>query len=198
MFTGIIEALGRVIEVLPNKENKDFWIEAPFVSELTIDQSVAHNGVCLTVVDIKNSLYKVTAISETLNKTNLAELKPGDFINLERCLQLQSRLDGHLVQGHVDCVATCVIKEDKNGSWLFGFKYDPSINYITVPKGSICVNGVSLTVVDSQIGFFTVAIIPFTYEHTTFKILKVGQKVNLEFDIIGKYITQYAKFYINN
>ncbi|HYG37327.1 MAG TPA: riboflavin synthase [Cytophagales bacterium] len=188
MFTGIVEDLGKVISISANKENKDFLIEAPFVSDLKIDQSIAHNGVCLTVTEIAGDKYKVTAIKETLNKTNLNYLKPGDVVNLERCLSVNSRFDGHIVQGHIDQTGICKYIQEESGSWKFGFEYDFNLQNITVEKGSICVNGVSLTVVDSGKADFSVAIIPYTYEHTNFNKIAVGDYVNLEFDIIGKYL----------
>lgn len=188
MFTGIIEATGIIRAVRRNGSNVDFDIAAPFLSELKIDQSVAHNGACLTVVKISADSYTVTAIDETLKKTMLGEWAVGSEVNLERCMVLGGRLDGHIVQGHVDLVGTCVSVQDENGSWLFAFEYDAKSGHVTVPKGSICVNGVSLTVVDSSPGKFSVAIIPYTYEHTSFKHLVAGSTVNLEFDVIGKYI----------
>lgn len=188
MFTGIVEAMGRVKNIQREAGNAHFEIEAPFVDELKIDQSVAHNGACLTVVKIMNGIYTVTAIDETLKRTNLGSLNPGDYVNIERCMKLGERLDGHIVQGHVDQTGNCVSVEDQNGSWKFTFDYDAASGHVTVPKGSITVNGVSLTVVDSLPGKFSVAIIPYTYEHTTFGKLKAGDAVNLEFDIIGKYV----------
>ncbi|MFN3343419.1 MAG: riboflavin synthase [Flavobacteriales bacterium] len=189
MFTGIIEAIGTVQSTETKNSNVHFRIKAPFTSELKVDQSVAHNGVCLTVVAIEGEEYVVTAIEETLQKTNLGSLSKGSKINLERCMKLGDRLDGHLVQGHVDQTAICDSISDENGSWKFGFRYDEKEN-VTVSKGSICINGVSLTVVDSRPGYFSVAIIPYTYEHTNFSRLKKGDTVNLEFDIVGKYIAR--------
>lgn len=191
MFTGIIEATGKLVQKKKDGSNIHFMLEAPFISEMKIDQSVAHDGVCLTVVGIEDHFYTVTAIEETLSKTNLGEWEVGNTINLERCLKIGDRLDGHIVQGHVDQTAICDITEAHNGSWLFGFTHDIHPDYVTIPKGSITVNGVSLTVVDSSRGFFTVAIIPYTLENTNFSQLKKGSKVNLEFDIIGKYISRY-------
>ena len=188
MFTGIVEATGVVRQIRKEGTNVHFDIEAPFLSELKIDQSIAHNGACLTVVSFNNGTYTVTAIDETLKKTNLGELKPGDRINLERCMIMGGRLDGHIVQGHVDLTGTCTGISDENGSWKFFFEYDASSGHVTVSKGSVCVNGVSLTVVDSAPGKFSVAIIPYTFEHTNFSSLKKGDRVNLEFDIIGKYV----------
>lgn len=188
MFTGIIESTGEVVGREVEGANITFCIRGSISSELKVDQSVAHNGVCLTVVETGNEYYKVTAIDETLQKTNLGKWQLGTLVNLERCMQLNGRLDGHLVQGHVDQVAIVKSINDKNGSWLYQFEHDGSGGYVTVEKGSICVNGVSLTCFDTGDGFFSVAIIPYTYEHTNFRQLKVGDTVNLEFDIIGKYI----------
>lgn len=188
MFTGIIEELGKVDKIEANQGNTDLTIQAKFTQELKVDQSVAHNGVCLTVVDISENTYKVTAIEETLSKTNLNELKVGDLVNLERGMKMNAHLDGHIVQGHVDQTAICESIETKNGSWIFTFAYDPELMNVTIEKGSITVNGVSLTVVNSKLNAFSVAIIPFTYEHTNFKHLKEGDTVNLEFDVIGKYV----------
>ncbi len=176
--------------------NVHFWVQSPFTAELAIDQSVAHNGVCLTVVAIDSNQYKVTAIAETLQRTNLSAWQEGAEVNLERCLKLSDRIDGHMVQGHVDTTATCVSVEETGGSWKFFFEYEHAPEWTTVPKGSICINGVSLTVVDSEKGRFSVCIIPYTYEHTNFKQLQAGQAVNLEFDIIGKYVMRYMS--INN
>lgn len=187
MFTGIIESTGKVREIKKKDTNLSFFIECNFLSEIKIDQSIAHNGVCLTVDGIFNDHYSVTAIKETLDKTNLGSIVAGDVINLERCLKLGDRLDGHIVQGHVDSTATVIDVIDLNGSWEYYFEYEPK-EFITVSKGSICVNGVSLTVVQSLPGKFSVAIIPYTYEHTNFKSLKKGSLVNIEFDIVGKYI----------
>lgn len=186
MFTGIIEALGKVEKIEKKGQNINFTLSAPFVNELKIDQSVAHNGVCLTVVDLSTDNYTVTAIAETLNKTNLSAWQVGTLVNLERCMQLGGRLDGHIVQGHVDTTGECTAIKEIDGSWEFEFSYDAS--HVTVNKGSITINGVSLTVVQSKKGFFSVCIIPYTYEHTSFHQLKVGDRVNLEFDIIGKYV----------
>lgn len=188
MFTGIIEELGEVTNLKRSGTNLDISIRAKFTHELKIDQSVAHNGVCLTVVDIQGSEYRVTAIEETLKKSNLGTLELGDKVNLERGMQLGARLDGHIVQGHVDQTGICRKIEILEGSSYFRFSYDPLPGNITIEKGSITVNGVSLTVVDSTTDGFSVAIIPYTQEHTTFKFLKVGDRVNLEFDVIGKYV----------
>ena len=188
MFTGIVEELGRVKDLTKEGDNLHISIEAHMSSELKIDQSVAHNGVCLTVVAVADNTYNVTAIQETLNKSNLGSLKVNDLVNLERGMKLGARLDGHIVQGHVDQVAECILAQEKDGSWEYRFKYDPALNNVTIEKGSITINGVSLTVVDSEINTFSVAIIPYTYEHTTFKQLQKGDVVNLEFDVIGKYV----------
>ncbi|HET6227325.1 MAG TPA: riboflavin synthase [Bacteroidia bacterium] len=190
MFSGIIESIGNVVDLKQEKGNLHISIQAPFTNELKIDQSIAHNGACLTVVSIQNDVYLVTAIDETLKKTNLGTLQIGDSINLERCMKLGDRLDGHIVQGHVDQVATCISALETNGSWMYTFKYDAAFKNITVEKGSICVNGVSLTVVNSQSDSFSVCIIPYTFENTNFHNIKQGTIVNLEFDILGKYISK--------
>lgn len=190
MFSGIIEGLGEVVALKKEQGNLHITLTCDFTRELKIDQSIAHNGACLTVVDIKGNTYTVTAIEESLNKTNLGLLKVGDSVNLERCMKLGDRLDGHIVQGHVDQTATCKKAEETNGSWTFTFEYDASQNNITVEKGSVCINGVSLTVVNSKNNSFSVSIIPFTYEHTNFKNIKAETVVNLEFDILGKYISR--------
>ncbi len=188
MFTGIIEQLGVVKDIQREGENIHFTIEAAFTHELKIDQSVAHNGCCLTVVQIDGNNYVVTAILETLIKTNLGDWVVGTKVNLERCMQMNGRLDGHIVQGHVDTTAECIGIEDQEGSWKYTFKYtSPDV---TVEKGSVTINGTSLTVVDSRQDQFSVCIIPFTYEHTNFHTLAIGSKVNLEFDIIGKYVAR--------
>ncbi|MBL7923272.1 MAG: riboflavin synthase [Bacteroidia bacterium] len=191
MFTGIIEAQGKVIAAKAEGENKTFTIDCPFTQELKEDQSLAHNGVCLTVTGFRPEGYIVTAVAETLRRSNLGLLKAGDQVNLERCMPMNGRIDGHLVQGHVDLCGQCTGIKDENGSWLFEFSYDPGAGHLTVPKGSITVNGVSLTVVDASPGLFSVAIIPYTYDHTNFCSLKPGDPVNLEFDIIGKYVKAY-------
>lgn len=188
MFTGIIEQLGVVKSIRKEGENIHFTLEAAFTNELKIDQSVAHNGCCLTVVEISGNEYVVTAIQETLNKTNLGSWKEGTKVNLERCMQMNGRLDGHIVQGHVDTTGTCINIEDQDGSWKYTFRYNS--NDLTVEKGSITINGTSLTVVDSKTNEFSVCIIPYTYEHTNFHTLEVGATVNLEFDIIGKYVAK--------
>lgn len=188
MFTGIIEALGVVTNLKQEQGNLIITIKSEIANELKIDQSVAHNGICLTVTDINNNEYNITAIKETLSKTNLKSIKIGDQVNLERAMKLGDRLDGHIVQGHVDQVGICksVIKED--GSWTFKFEYDSDKNNMTIEKGSITINGVSLTVVNSGFNTFCVAIIPYTFEHTNFNAIEVGDAVNLEFDVLGKYI----------
>lgn len=188
MFTGIIEQLGTVTDIVRENDNVHFTLEAAMTPELRIDQSVAHNGCCLTVVKIFDNKYVVTAIRETLDKTNLGSWVFGTKVNLERCMVMNGRLDGHIVQGHVDTVGRCVRIEDQNGSWKFTFEYLG--DFTTVEKGSITVNGTSLTVVDSKEGSFAVCIIPYTYEFTNFHRLKVGDEVNLEFDIIGKYVAR--------
>ena len=190
MFTGIIEELASVIKIEPQGENLDFTIKSRIAHELKIDQSVAHNGVCLTVTSVSDDTYTVTAIKETLDKTAMRSLVVGDVVNLERAMKMGTRLDGHIVQGHVDQVGECVSITDENGSWRFTFAYDPSLNNVTIEKGSITIDGTSLTVVDSKEGQFSVAIIPYTYDHTRFKQYKVGSKVNLEFDVIGKYVSR--------
>ncbi len=188
MFTGIIEDLGVITNLEHDHDNLHITLKSNFTTELKVDQSVSHNGVCLTVTSLNDQVYAVTAIRETLSKTNLGNLNVGDQVNLERAMKLGERLDGHIVQGHVDQTAICKSVEFQNGSWLFTFEYDASWNNITIEKGSITVNGVSLTVVDSKKSEFSVAIIPYTYEHTTFKLLKENSVVNLEFDVLGKYI----------
>lgn len=199
MFTGIIEELGTVKKVEKNKGNIQLTIEAKFTPELRIDQSVAHNGVCLTVISIKDNQYCVIAIKETLDKTNLGNLISGDKINLERCMKIGDRLDGHIVQGHIDLTATCTKIKTLDGSWIFKFKYaKKSITETTVEKGSITINGTSLTVVDSNESEFSVCIIPYTFENTSFKYLKEGGQVNIEFDIVGKYIAQMMGSQNNN
>jgi riboflavin synthase len=190
MFTGIIETLGIVKGLTKQDGNLHITVSCLLTSELKIDQSVAHNGVCLTVVSIENNNYTVTAIQETIEKTNVGDWKEGDYINLERAMKLGDRLDGHIVQGHVDQTGFCKSIEETNGSWLYTFSYDSSLNNITIEKGSITVNGVSLTVVNSLVNEFSVAIIPYTYEHTNFHNFNVGTKVNLEFDVIGKYVSK--------
>ena len=192
MFTGIIESLGEIVKTETVGTNLELWFSCDFTSELKVDQSLAHNGICLTVVEIIESKYRVTAIDETIQKTTISSWREGDKINVERCVKLGDRLDGHNVQGHVDVVGKCISSTENDGSWKFTFEYSPKeLGHITVPKGSIAVNGVSLTVVDSSKTSFSVAIIPFTYEHTTFQFIKNGSFVNLEFDIMGKYVAAY-------
>ena len=188
MFTGIIEDLGTVKALNKDKDNLHITVASNITKELKIDQSVAHNGVCLTVVSLDDDNYVVTAIKETLDKTNLGQLEINTTLNLERAMKLGDRLDGHIVQGHVDQTAICKNVSEQNGSWLYTFSYDAVLNNVTIEKGSVTVNGVSLTVVNSKLNEFSVTIIPYTYEHTTFKNLKKGSLVNLEFDVIGKYV----------
>jgi riboflavin synthase len=195
MFTGIIEATGQVLEAKTEGSNVHFTIESNISEELKIDQSVAHNGVCLTVVALSDGTHTVTAVEETLKRSNLGDWSVGSAVNLERAMKADARLDGHLVQGHVDATGTCVEVDERDGSWYFRFRYKPGEERLLVDKGSVCINGVSLTVVEPKGDEFSVAIIPYTYEHTNFKTLKVGDAVNLEFDIIGKYIARYAKLY---
>ncbi len=195
MFTGIIEELGKITALSKDQDNLHLSVKSSITHELKIDQSVSHNGVCLTVVEIDGDTYKVTAIKETLEKSNLNLLNLGGVVNLERAMKLGDRLDGHIVQGHVDQTASCVSISEENGSWIFTFEYDSKLNNITIEKGSITVNGVSLTVVNSKLNAFSVAIIPYTYEHTTFHTLKIGDLVNLEFDVVGKYIKRMYEAY---
>lgn len=190
MFTGIIETLGTIQEIKKENTNVHITMNSSITSELQIDQSVAHNGICLTVVAINDTSYTVTAIDETIKKTNLADWKVGDSVNLERAMKLGDRLDGHIVQGHVDQTGTCITAEETDGSWLYTFEYDENLNNITIEKGSITVNGVSLTVVDAKKNQFSVAIIPYTHEHTNFNTFEVGTRINLEFDVIGKYVSR--------
>ncbi len=192
MFTGIIEDLGTVVAINHSESNIDLTIKSKVSGELKIDQSISHNGVCLTVVELpSNDSHIVTAIDETLQKSNLGELKIGDVVNLERCMQMNGRLDGHIVQGHVDQTGKVESISEKEGSWFFTISYDDSLGNVTVEKGSICLNGTSLTAFNCSAGTFTVAIIPYTFEHTSFKNLLIGDTVNLEFDILGKYIKTY-------
>ncbi len=190
MFTGIIETLGIIKDLKKEGENLNITINSSITNELKIDQSVAHNGVCLTVVAVENDNYTVTAIKETIDKTNLGDWKLDEIVNLERAMKLGDRLDGHIVQGHVDQTGICKAIEEANGSWYFTFEYNKDLNNLTIEKGSITVNGVSLTVVNSKTNEFSVAIIPYTYEHTNFKNFKLGTKINLEFDVIGKYVSK--------
>ena len=188
MFTGIIEAMGFVSEVNSEKGNRNFKIQSPISNQLKVDQSVSHNGVCLTVTQVDGGAHWVTAIDETLQKSNLGRLKSGESINLERCMIANGRFDGHIVQGHVDQIGIVKSIKEAEGSWLYDFEFDAATGNITVEKGSVCINGVSLTCFNSTKNGFTVAIIPYTYEHTNFKSLKIGDSVNLEFDIVGKYV----------
>jgi riboflavin synthase len=199
MFSGIIEGMGTVVSIIKDQENVHFTLSCDFTQELKVDQSLSHNGVCLTVVKKEGANYTVTAIKETLLKTNLGWLKIGDKVNLERSMKMDGRLDGHIVQGHVDQIATCFEVAEANGSWYYTFSYDFDLGkarqgYMTVEKGSVTVNGVSLTVVNSQKDSFQVAIIPYTYEHTNFHTFQKGSVINLEFDIIGKYLSRLAEF----
>ncbi len=191
MFTGIIETLGQVSELKKDEGNLHIKIRSKLAEELRVDQSVSHNGVCLTVVARSASDYTVTAIEETLSKSNLSNLKVGQTVNLERAMIMGSRLDGHMVQGHVDQTGVCTNIQEKDGSWIYTFEYDSAHNYLTIEKGSITVDGVSLTVINSGTNSFSVAIIPYTYEHTCFHDYTVGREVNLEFDVIGKYVSRY-------
>lgn len=194
MFTGIIEATGRIEEILQAGTNRTLWLSSPITGELKVDQSVSHSGICLTVEEIKGDWYRVTAIAETLEKTNLGSWKTGDLVNLERCLSFQGRLDGHIVQGHVDATAVCIDKKDRNGSWEFRFRFPEEFATLVIEKGSISLNGISLTVFRVTHDEFSVAIIPYTFEHTNIKNISSGSKVNLEFDMIGKYVQRIARF----
>ena len=194
MFTGIIESSGTVKEVIVNGTNKTFWIESPLSDQFKIDQSVSHSGVCLTVEEIKGNIHRVSAIAETLKKTNLDNWAPGHIINIERCLPLNGRLDGHFVQGHVDTTGTCLRKTDKNGSWEFEISFPSAFAPLIIEKGSICVDGISLTAFAVGKEKFTVAIIPYTFAHTSIQRVEPGSTVNLEFDLLGKYIQRQAAF----
>ncbi len=198
MFSGIVEAVAEVTAIRVDRQNKDFTLRAPFASELKIDQSIAHNGVCLTVVAIDGDCYTVTAMKETLDRSNLGLLEVGDEVNVERSMRPEALLDGHIVQGHVDQTARCTAREDADGSWYYTFEYEPRGGGLTtVEKGSVAVNGVSLTVCDPTPSSFRVAIIPYTFEHTNFRRIDVGTVVNLEFDIVGKYIARLMENYLN-
>ena len=190
MFTGIIETLGTIQEIRKDKDNIHITVNSSITNEIKIDQSVAHNGICLTVVAILESNYTVTAIGETIKKTTISHWQTNESINLERAMKLGDRLDGHIVQGHVDQIGTCIVAKETNGSWYYTFEYDESLGNLTIEKGSVTVNGVSLTVVDSSKNKFSAAIIPYTFEHTNFKNIKAETKVNLEFDVIGKYVSR--------
>ena len=194
MFTGIIETKGKIERISSHQGNLDILFSSPISNELKIDQSVAHNGVCLTVVNVGVGTHTVTAVEETLAKTNLGGLRVGNVVNLERCMKIGDRLDGHIVQGHVDDIGTCIEKTETDGSWRFSFSFDPKHTNLVVEKGSICVNGVSLTLVDVKENRFSVAIIPYTFEHTNFSQLNIGDNVNLEFDILGKYVQRNMAF----
>ena len=196
MFTGIIESLGKIKSLTKEGDNLHIEVASELAPMLKIDQSVAHNGVCLTVVSLTETSYVVTAIKETLDKTNIGKLKTGAVVNLERAMKLGDRLDGHIVQGHVDQTAVCQEIKEQNGSWVFTFTYDSSLNNITIEKGSVTVNGVSLTVVDSRANTFSVAIIPYTYHHTNFNTFVKNTMVNLEFDVIGKYVKRITQGYL--
>jgi riboflavin synthase len=190
MFTGIIESLGKVQSIETNGANKTFWIQSPVSAELKIDQSISHNGVCLTVEEIKDNLHRVTAIEETLEKTNLNTWQPGDLVNLERCLIMNGRLDGHIVQGHVDATATCLERRELDGSWEFTFEFPKKFSHLVIEKGSISLNGTSLTIFNVKKSKFDIAVIPYTFEHTNISSVIPGSKVNLEFDMIGKYVAR--------
>lgn len=193
MFTGIVEAFGTVIGLKKEQDNLFLQLNCPFLHELQVDQSVSHNGVCLTVTKIGQDYYEVAAIAETLQKTNLGQLEKGDFVNLERCMPVNGRFDGHIVQGHVDTTGTCLKVLDDNGSWRIWFGFDPAFCDLLVEKGSVCVNGVSLTIVEAEKDWFSVAVIPYTWQHTNFNKLIPGTPVNLEFDVLGKYIQKMLR-----
>ncbi len=193
MFTGIIENTGQIQSIISDGSNKTFWVISPISNQLSIDQSVSHNGVCLTVEEIKEGIHRVTAIDETLNKTNLGNWKEGSTINLERCMKMNGRLDGHIVQGHVDTTAVCTSVIEKDGSWEYSFETDKKFAGLMIEKGSISLNGISLTIFDVNDNGFSVAIIPYTYEHTNMHFLKFSDKVNIEFDMIGKYVSRLMK-----
>jgi riboflavin synthase len=193
MFTGIIESLGRVNAVESKGTNKTFWIASPISHELRVDQSISHNGVCLTVEEQKDDLHRVTAIEETLEKSNLSYWQAGDLINLERCLVMNGRLDGHIVQGHVDTTADCIDRKDLRGSWEFRFEFPKKFSQLVIEKGSICLNGISLTIFNVKKSRFDIAVIPYTFEHTNIQSVKPGSTVNLEFDLIGKYVARLTR-----
>lgn len=198
MFTGIIEVLGKVEQIVKEGTNVHYTVSCSLSNEFKVDQSVSHNGVCLTVVSLTEGQHTVTAIEETLKRTNIGELQVGDVVNIERAMSASARFDGHFVQGHVDTTAKCIAVETVEGSWYFSFQYNLKPEWLLVDKGSICINGVSLTVVEPKGDTFSVAIIPYTYEHTIFHKIEVGSTVNLEFDMIGKYITKYMQLYQKN
>ena len=191
MFTGIIESLGKIRSIDTNGTNKTFWVESSLTAELKVDQSLSHNGVCLTVEEVKDNLHRVTAIEETLEKTNLGTWLPGDLVNLERCMVMNGRLDGHIVQGHVDATATCLTRTDKDGSWEYRFEFPKKFGHLVIEKGSISLNGISLTIFNVKKSKFDIAIIPYTFEHTNIQSVVPGTRVNLEFDMIGKYVAGF-------
>ena len=193
MFTGIIESLGKIDSIETHGTNKTFWVASPISGELKVDQSISHNGVCLTVEERKDGLHRVTAIQETLEKTSLRHWQPGDLVNLERCLLMNGRLDGHIVQGHVDATATCIDRKELDGSWEFRFEFPKKFSHLVIEKGSISLNGISLTIFNVKKSRFDIAVIPYTFEHTNVQSIKTGDKVNLEFDMIGKYVSRMAK-----
>jgi len=193
MFTGIIESLGKIRSIDTNGTNKTFWVESSLTAELKVDQSLSHNGVCLTVEEVKDNLHRVTAIAETLEKTNLGTWQPGDLVNLERCMVMNGRLDGHIVQGHVDATATCLDRTNKDGSWEFRFEFPKKFGHLVIEKGSISLNGISLTIFNVKKSKFDIAIIPYTFEHTNIQSVAPGSLVNLEFDVIGKYVHRMAE-----
>jgi riboflavin synthase len=191
MFTGIIEALGRIHSIDTNGTNKTFWLESPISSQLKVDQSISHNGVCLTVEETNDNTHRVTAIAETLEKSNLGDWQPGDLVNLERCLVMNGHLDGHIVQGHVDTTAVCLDRKEIDGSWEFRFEFPKKFSNLVIEKGSISLNGISLTIFNVKKSKFDIAVIPYTFKHTNIQNVKPGDKVNLEFDMIGKYVTRF-------
>ena len=193
MFTGIIESTGTIKEIITTGTNKSFWVSSPLTGELKVDQSLSHNGVCLTIEEIKDSMHRVTAIEETLVKTNLGSWQKDDIINLERCMQMNGRLDGHIVQGHVDCTAECTKVVEKAGSWEFVFTFPEKFAALIIEKGSVCVNGISLTAFNVSNSSFTVAIVPYTYNHTNIKNILVSSVVNIEWDLLGKYILRQSE-----
>jgi riboflavin synthase len=194
MFTGIIESLGKVSSAETHGSNKTFWIASPISHELSIDQSIAHNGVCLTVEETRENSHRVTAIEETLEKSNLAAWQPGHLVNLERCLVMNGRLDGHIVQGHVDTTATCLDRKQLDGSWEYRFEFPKKFSHLVIEKGSISLNGISLTIFNVKRSRFDIAVIPYTFEHTNIQSVQAGDTVNLEFDMIGKYIARYTRY----
>ncbi len=195
MFTGIIETTGKVESIEQNESNLSFWIASSISNELKVDQSISHDGICLTVEEIANGKHSVTAIAETINKTNLRHWKNGNEINIERCLQLNGRVDGHLVQGHVDTTAFCIDVEEKKGSWEYRFQIPAEFTHLLIEKGSVCVNGISLTAFDIKFNSFKIAIIPYTYKHTNIHNVKKGSVVNIEFDLIGKYLARFREVF---